>query len=110
VCHLETFGQAVNHETFSSVEIVPATPHKLNTPPHPGVLPDFFWEKPVSIILLHLYLASKNTPGIERRINVSLLLFCMVVKLCIVFPFVVDCGCHCGIAVLDTPVDRVPVE
>ena len=29
----------------------------------------------------------------------------MVVKLCIVFPFVVDCDCHCGIVVFNTPVD-----
>jgi hypothetical protein len=27
VCNLETFRQAVNHETYSSVEIVSATTH-----------------------------------------------------------------------------------
>jgi hypothetical protein len=44
VCNFETFRQAVNHETYSSVEIVSATTHKLNTPPHPGVVPYFIWE------------------------------------------------------------------
>jgi hypothetical protein len=42
VCYLETFRQALNHEIFPSVEIVSATTHKLNTPPHPRLVPYFY--------------------------------------------------------------------